>query len=110
MVELGGISDPSVREAELLRRRQEIADLAHDNRRSIGRSVGKSLASWSLGMAGSVWSAATGDVLGAAVGALGVGTGLMPSATETVGAYSYLFEVTSAFGRSRRMAGRWGSA
>ena len=100
MVELGRISDPSEREAELVKRRQEIADLAHDNRRSIGRTVGKSLASWSLGLAGSVWSAATGDVLGAAVGMLGAGTGLMPSATETVGAYSYLFAVTSAFGRS----------
>ena len=100
MVELGRISDPSEREAELVKRRQEIADLAHDNRRSIGRSVGKSLASWSLGLAGSVWLAATGDVFGAAVGALGVGTGLMPSATETVGAYSYLFAVTNAFGQS----------
>ncbi len=101
MVELEMISDPLEREVELLRRRQEITDPAHDNRRSISRPVGKSLASWSPGLTGSVWFAATGDVLGAAVGTLGVGTGLMPSAKETAGAYSYLFAVTGAFGQSR---------
>ena len=99
LVELGRISDPAEREAALLERSQEIADLAHDNRRSVGRSVGKSLASWSMGIAGGVWSAAAGDVLGAAVGALGLGTGLVPGSAGTVGAYSYLFAVTSAFGR-----------
>ena len=100
LVELGRISDSVDREAALLERRQEIADMAHDNRRSVGRSVGKSLASWSMGIAGGVWSAATGDVLGATVGALGLGAGLVPGSADTVGAYSYLFTVTSAFGRS----------
>ena len=100
LVELGRINDPAEREAELLQRREEIAEMAHGNRRSIGRSVGKSLASWSLGIAGGVWSAATGDVLGGSVGALGLGPNLVPDAKETVGAYSYLFAVTSAFGRS----------
>ena len=99
LVELGRISDPAEREAALLERRQEIADLAHDNRRSVGRSVGKSLASWSMGIAGGVWSTATGDILGATVGALGLGAGLVPGSGQTVGAYSYLFAVTSAFGR-----------
>ncbi len=100
LVELGRVSDPAEREAALLERRQEIADLAHDNRRSVGRSVGKSLASWSMGIAGGVWSAAAGDILGATVGALGLGAGLVPGSGQTVGAYSYLFAVTSAFGRT----------
>ncbi len=99
LVELGQLSDPVEREAAILERRQEIADMAHDNRRSVGRSVGKSLTSWSMGIAGGVWSAANGDVLGAAVGALGLGAGLVPGSADTVGAYSYLFSVTSAFGR-----------
>ena len=99
MVELGQINDPIEREAVLLRRRQEIADMAHENRRSIGRSVGKSLASWSLGIVGGVWSAATGDVFGAAVGTLGLVAGLVPVPSSAVGAYSYLFSVTSAFGK-----------
>ena len=99
LVELGRMSDVAEREAALLERRQEIADLAHVNRRSVGRSVGKSLASWSMGIAGGVWSAATGDVLGATLGALDLGSGLIPGSAQTVGAYSYLFSVTSAFGR-----------
>ena len=99
LVELGRIRDPAERGAALLERREEIADMAHDNRRSVGRSVCKSLASWSMGIAGGVWSAATGDVLGATVGAAGLGAGLIPGSGETVGAYSYLFAVTSVFGR-----------
>lgn len=100
LVELGRISDPAEREAALLERRQEIADLAHDNRRSVGLSVGKNLGSWSLGIAGGVWSALGGDILGATLGVLGLGPDLVPGGREkTVGAYSYLFAVTSAFGR-----------
>ena len=41
LVELGWINDPAEREAELLQRREEIAEMAHGNRRSVGRSVGK---------------------------------------------------------------------
>ena len=99
LVELGRISDQAEREAALLERRQEIADLAHDNRRSVRLSVGKDLGSWSMGIGGAVWSALGGDILGATVGSLGLGAGLVPGAGQTVGAYSYLFAVTSAFGR-----------
>ena len=99
LVELGQISDPTEREAALLERRQEIADWAHDNRRSVGRAVGKNLGSWSMGIAGGVWDAAAGDLFGATVGALGLGADLVPGTGRTVGAYSYLFAVTSAFGR-----------
>ena len=99
LVELGQICDPEERTRALLEREQQIADLAHDNRRSIRKSMRKNLASWSLGITGATWSIATGDALGAAVGALGLGTGLMSGKTDTVGAYSYLFSVTQAFGR-----------
>ena len=68
LVELGRINDPAEREVELLQRREEIAEMAHGNRRSVG--------------------------------ALGLGPNLVPGAKETVGAYSYLFAVTSAFGGS----------
>ncbi len=99
LVELGRLSDPVEREAAILERRQEIADMAHDNRCSVGRSVGKSLTSWSMGIAGGVWSAANGDLLGTAVGALGLGADLVPGSADTVGTYSYLFAATSAFGQ-----------
>lgn len=100
LVELGRISDLAEREAALLERRREIADLAHDNRRTVGLSLGKNLGSWSMGLAGAVWSGLGGDILGATVGALGLGADLIPAGRkETVGAYSYLFAVTSAFGR-----------
>ena len=98
MVELGQIEDPVERESIVLQRREHIADMAHENRREIGRAVGKSVASRSLGIVGGVWSFATGDVLGAAVGTLGLLTGLVPVPSRPVGAYSYLFSVTSAFG------------
>ena len=100
VVELGQIEDARERESVLLQRRQDIADMAHDTRRSTSRSVGKNLASWSFGITGAAWSLSTGDPLGAAWGALGLAVGLVPNPTASVGAYSYLFDVTSAFGRS----------
>ena len=78
LVELGQISDPVEREAALLERTQEIADMAHDNRRSVRRSVGKSLTSWSMGIAGGVWSAATGRHPGRYGGRPGLAAGLVP--------------------------------
>ena len=101
VVELGQIEDPKQRELALLQRRQDIADMAHDTLRLTRKSVGKNLASWSLGITGAAWSIGTGDALGAAVGAAGLAMGLVPVPTgSVVGAYSYLFDVTSAFGRS----------
>ena len=100
LLELGQIEDPKEREVMLLQRRQEIADKAHDNQRSTRLSLGKNLASWSLGITGASWSLGTGDLLGVALGAAGLATGVVPGPGSPVGAYSYLFEVTSAFGRS----------
>ena len=102
VVELGQIEDPKERESVLLQRRQEIADMAHDTRRLTRKSVGKNLASWSLGITGAAWSLGTGDPLGSAVGAAGLAVGLVPvPAVPVVGAYSYLFDITSAFGRPK---------
>ena len=73
--------------------------MAHANNRAVRQSVGKNLATWSMGIAGSVWSAATGDVLGGAVGGLGLLTDVVSDSRDNVGAYSYLFSVNTAFGR-----------
>lgn len=98
LYELGRLKDPAEREAELQKRRQEIADMAHDNQRTMTQSFGKNVASWSMGITGGAWSVGTGDVLGAALGILGLGSGLLPNREDVVGAYTYLFDVTSAFG------------
>ena len=98
MAELAEINEPSEREAMLLERRQEIADLARDIHRSTGQTLGgKSLSSWSLGIAGSVWSFATGDIIGTVLGLVGLATGQSPSTDNMAGAYSYLFQAEKAF-------------
>ena len=100
IVELGQIENPKHREAALLKRQQEIADMANDTRSMTRKSLGKNLASWGLGITGAVWSIGTGDPLGAVLGAAGLAAGLIPVPAATAGAYSYLFKVTSAFGRT----------
>ena len=101
VVELSQIEDPKQRESAVLQRQQDIADMAHDTRRLTRKSVDKNLASWSLGITGAAWSIGTGDPLGAAVGAAGLLTSLVPVSTgSVVGAYSYLFDISSAFRRS----------
>ena len=98
VVELGQIEDPRERELALLGRRQDIADMAHDTRRLTSKLVGKTLASWSFGITGAFWSISTGDPLGAALGAVSLAAGVVSVPAAPVGAYSYLFDVTSAFG------------
>ncbi len=102
MVELADVGLPEEREALLLERRQELADAAHELQQSTRKALGKNLPSWSLGIAGTAWSATAGDPIGTALGAaglildvLGVGAGN----SDKVTAYSYLFQVESAFGR-----------
>ena len=103
MVELGRIEDSEERRALLTERRQEIADLANDNRGAMERSVGKNLGSYSMGIAGGVWSIFTGDILGTTLGALGFGPDLMPKSKEkSIGAYSYLFTVSDTFRKRSR--------
>ena len=99
MAELAEIDNPNEREAKLLERRQEVADAAHDIQRTTRRALGKDLASWSLGIAGGVWSLASKDPIGFALTAVGIISGIVPSAPKRVSAYSYLFQANRAFPR-----------
>ena len=99
MCELAAINSPNERESKLLERRQEIADMAHDIQRSTRRVLGKKLASWSLGIAGGVWSVAAGDPIGLVLSAAGVISGIAPGSPKSVSAYSYLFRASQAFPR-----------
>ena len=100
MVELAQIDNPNEREVLLLERRQEIADIAHDIQRSTRRALGKNLASWSLGIAGGVWSFSTGDPIGLALSAVSFVPGIVSSRSKQVGAYSYIFRAHHTFGRT----------
>ena len=97
MCELAVIKNPNERESKLLERRQEIADMAHDIQRSTRWALGKNLASWSLGIAGGVWSVAASDPIGLVLTAAGVISGIAPNSPKSVSAYSYLFRANQAF-------------
>ena len=100
MAELAEVSLPEERKALLLQRRQEIADAAHDLQRSTRSALGRNLPSWSLGLAGGVWSASTGDPFGLVLAALGLVSSILGSKgsdSSNVAAYSYLFRVERAF-------------
>ena len=102
MAELADVSHPEEREALLLERRQEIADAAHDLQRSTRSALRRNLPSWYFGLAGGVWSATTGDLLGAVFSALGLVSGICGSTTadsSKVSAYSYLFQAGRTFAR-----------
>ena len=100
MAELAEIDSPIEREILLLQRRQEIADAAHELQRSTRKALGINLGSLSLGIAGSAWSATTGDPIGAVLAALGLGSvvaGSVGADSNRVTAYSYVFRVEHAF-------------
>ena len=99
MAELAAINEPEQRNALLLKRREEIADAAHDIRRAAGRAFGKSLCSWSLGLAGAAWALTTGDLFSAALSASGLVSKLFGGA-EAVTAYSYMFAVQEKLGKN----------
>lgn len=101
MAELADIDDLEEREGALLRRRQDIADAAHDLQRSTRRALGKDLTSWAFGIAGGVWSVGAGDPIGLVLSAAGVLSGIIPGKTDRVSAYSYLFAANYAFGDPR---------
>lgn len=98
MSELAEIEEFSERESLLLERQQEIADLARDIQRSTGKTLGgKSLPSWSLGIAGSIWSFANCDIIGTVLGLVGLAPGKSAGTDNIAGAYSYLFQAEEAF-------------
>lgn len=90
--------EPEERERRLFDRRDELADRAHDLRRTSMRAWRQPLASVGLGAAGAAWSVTQGDVVPAALSlAAGlVGASLMKA---DVGAYSYLFHVRDSLSR-----------
>jgi len=103
MAEISSVEVGSERERVLLDRRQELADHARELQKASRSALATDLASWSLGIAGSVWSGTTGDPIGVALGAAGAIApqllGAAFPANGVVGAYSYLFEAHRRFGR-----------
>ena len=97
MIELASIGVPEEREALLLERRQEIADAAHDIRRSALQAFKKNLSSMLMGIAGAAWSLAAGDPIGATLSGAGVFPELQGK-PNTVTAYSYLFNLQRTLG------------
>jgi len=97
MTEIAGIESPDDREKLLALRKREIEDAAVEIRRAANAALGKDLASWSLGIAGTAWAATTGDILGAVLAGLGLGV-LGIEESEQVTAYSYLVSAQKAFG------------
>ena len=61
MTEIAGIGSPDDREKLLALRKQEIEEAAVEIRRAARAALGKDLASWSLGIAGTAWAATTGE-------------------------------------------------
>lgn len=100
-VELARIDDPNEREKELLKRRQQISDMAHDIQRSTRSALGKNLASWYLGITSSAWSLSPDDPIGLALSAISlIIPGIISSRSKEVSAYSYIFHTRNAFGRN----------
>ena len=97
-VELAWIDDKADREALLRDRLQEIDAAACDLRRTTRRSVGKTLGTFSLGLVGTAWSLARGDILGALLKAGGAIWGLVPDRSRTATAYSYIFDAQRDLG------------
>ena len=96
LAELASIDNAEEREALLVERSQEIADLAHDIRRTTKKWIGKNLPSLSIGLVGSAWIYASGDPIGAALNASGHLLNFWGE-RKKVTAYSYLFEARSRF-------------
>ena len=97
LAELAAIDILEDREALLHKRRQEIADAATDIRAATSRAFPKNRVSWLLGLAGSVWSLASGDPIGLILAGASrfFGRSREPG---TVTAYSYLFQIGNTLG------------
>lgn len=98
MTELVEVDDPDSRETLLQERLQEIDDAGHYLRRSTCRSLRKNLAGFSLGITGTAWSIASGDILGTLLAAGGVGIMATPDFPSPATAYSYIFATQRQYG------------
>ena len=102
MAELAEIDLPEDRKALLVERQKEIAEMAHELQSSTSRVLGRNLPSWSLGLAGSAWSAVAGDPVGTVLSALGLASSLLgfkSTDPTSVNAYSYLFRAERTFSK-----------
>lgn len=97
MAELASVPEAQERTDLLLERQEELAEAALKTRREARRTLGKSLGSWSLGIAGSAWAVGTGDLFGALLAAAGLVAARTLKEPERVTAYSYLFEASRVF-------------
>jgi hypothetical protein len=102
-----GLLAPDEREARLLDRREELADLANDLRKTARRQWRRPLATLSLGAAGASWLAAgpLHDPVGGALALAGSILGLA-SAQPAATANSYILDARHTFG-SRAAQTRW---
>jgi Family of unknown function (DUF6236) len=102
-----GLLAPDEREARLLDRREELADLANNLRRTARRQWRRPLATLSLGAAGASWLAAgpLHDPVGGALALAGSILGLA-SAQPAATAYSCILDARHTFG-SRAAQTRW---
>lgn len=98
-----GLLEPEERDALLLDRREELADLSNDLRRTARRWWRKPLGSLALGAAGASWLAAgpLHDPIGGALAMADTMQGLT-SDQSTATAYSYIFGAQRALGAARR--------
>ena len=99
MTELAQIGNSEERHDVLLRRRQELADAAHDIQRTSRWALGKNLRSWSFGIAGGAWSVAANDPIGLVLTAAGIISDIVTREPTPVTAYSYVFDAKRTFGR-----------
>lgn len=77
-------------------RQSELEEIANDLKR-ISRKEWRKPASFSLSIAGAVWTLATGDFLGAILGAGAAAAGRESSKATETGAYSYIFRAQKEF-------------
>lgn len=101
VAELAEIDNPKHRESQLLQRRHELADASHELQTAARRSLGKNLRSLLLGIVGTACSISTGDPIGIALGALGLGSNVLDfknSGSASFSAYSYVYRIEQSFG------------
>jgi hypothetical protein len=104
-----GLLEPVEREARLLDRREELADLSNDLRRTARQWWRRPLGSFALGAAGAAWLAMgpLHDPIGGALALAGTGLAAASAAgQEPATAYSYILDARRTLG-SRSADGGW---
>jgi hypothetical protein len=97
LAQLATTAEPTERSRAIADRQEELADEAKRLEQAARRALGRPLAAFALGIAGSAWAIAGNDAIGAALAAAGLGVAGVPHSSET-SAYSYLFSAGRALG------------